>query len=207
MSRWNYSSKTDADGLNKISANFLTKHGYFKKWNSGTITWTRSGTWGESKNSVSIEVPMIEGDEYLRIHYTHTASDTGEKKPYDYKIPITSTPCHYGNKRYWFICPMFRNGKYCGRRVGTLYLGGPLFACRHCYDLTYESRKENRRHTMFGLFNLLTIEDKIEKLEMGMRRRYYAGQPTKKQSRLERLRRRGNMGYLNYERLAKQKLV
>jgi hypothetical protein len=32
---------------------------------------------------------------------------------------------------------------YCGRRVIKLYGAGRLFACRHCYRLTYTSRQES----------------------------------------------------------------
>jgi hypothetical protein len=42
-----------------------------------------------------------------------------------------------------------RNGygkkSYCGRRVAKLYDAGDLFACRHCYGLTYQTQKEKPR--------------------------------------------------------------
>lgn len=71
---------------------------------------------------------------------------TGEKTDLDYKIQLATTPCHFGGVRYWFICPLAKNGRYCGRRTGTLYLasGGKYFGCRDCYNLSYESRNESR---------------------------------------------------------------
>ncbi|BFT95181.1 MAG: hypothetical protein MNSN_04940 [Minisyncoccus archaeiphilus] len=178
-------SKNEADGVKKISISFLKKNGYLKGWRSGTITWT-SG-YDEHKSSVGIEVSTVSSDSYLRINYTQTDNYSGEKKDFDYKIPLTTTPCRFGGKRYWFVCPWYKNGVYCGRRVGTLYKDGDYFACRHCYDLTYASKNVNRRYKMFPLFNVLTIEQKIEELEKSIKCRYYNGKPTKKQKRLDLL--------------------
>lgn len=207
MGRWSYSNKTEADDVIKITTSFLKKQGYFKGWLSGTITWTRSGMWGESKSSVGISVSTLDGDGYLHINYTQTDNDTGEKKEFDYKIPLTTTPCRYGSKRYWFQCPWYKNDVYCGRRVGTLYKDGDYFACRHCYNLTYSSRKENRRYKMFPLFNVLTIETKIEKLQKQIKRPYYAGKPTRKQRRLESLYRQAGINYRQYIELEKKKML
>ena len=111
-------SKTEADELRKISTSFLYKHDYFVGWKSGTITWTYG--WAENKSSVGIEVSTMNDENYLRIHYTQTDRYTEEKKDFDYKIPLTTTHCNYGGNRYWFICPWYKNGVYCGKRVGTL---------------------------------------------------------------------------------------
>ena len=53
-------------------------------------------------------------------------------------VPFTSTDCTFGNWRVWFVCPE----RSCERRVGRLYLAGKYFLCRHCHDLTYQSRLE-----------------------------------------------------------------
>lgn len=189
-------SKNEADGVKKISTSFLKKNGYFKGWHSGTITWTRG--YDEHKSSVGIEVSTLEGDNYLRIHYTQTDNYSEEKKDFDYKIPLTTTPCRFGGKRYWFICPWCKNGVYCGKRVGTLYKDGDYFACRHCYDLTYSSRNVNRRYKMFPLFNVLTIEDKIEELHRQIKYSYYRGKPTRKQRQLEKLYWLSGINYKKY---------
>lgn len=209
MGRYSYGGKNEADDVKKIATSFLKKHGYFQGWLSGTMTWTRSGMWGENKSSVGISVSTFndDGDGYLRINYTQTDRDTKEKKDFDYKIPLTTTPCRYGGKRYWFICPWYKSGIYCGRRVGTLYKDGDYFACRHCYNLTYSSRKENRRYKLFPLFNTLTIRDKIDKLYEQIKRPYYAGKPTRKQRRLNMLYHQSAMSYRLYTQLEKKKMV
>jgi len=180
-------SKQEADDTRKISTSFLKEHGYFCGWRSGVITWTCGGVWGESKNSVSITVSTMDDYKYLKISYTQTDGWTDEKKDFDYKIPLTTTPCNFGGERYWFICPWYKNGKYCGNRVGTLYKGGDYFACRHCYELTYSSRNKNRRGAYFPLFSVLDLSDQIEKLEHEIKRYSYNGKPTRKYRKLLKL--------------------
>jgi hypothetical protein len=183
-------SKTEADDVKKITTSFLKKHGYFKYgWLSGTITWTRSGYWGEHKSSVGIQTSI--GDEsYLRIHYTQTDRDTEEKKDFDYKIPLATTPCRYGGIRYWFTCPWYKNGKYCGRRVGTLYKDGDYFACRHCYDLTYQSRNAS------GLYRGFVSAPDVDEAQNEIKRMYYRGKPTRKYRRYMRLNEKFEMGFI-----------
>ena len=63
-------------------------------------------------------------------------------------ISLTTTPCHYGGVRYWFLCPAVVDGVLCENRVGMLYLppAGQVFGCRHCYGLTYESCQQSHKY-------------------------------------------------------------
>ena len=82
----------------------------------------------------------------MRLQYTTTnSSPNGDPRPCDYWISITSTPCHYGGIRLWFICPGWKRGVSCGRRCVKLYLSprGQVFACRICHELTYESTQKS----------------------------------------------------------------
>ena len=58
------------------------------------------------------------------------------------RVSLTSTPCHFGGVRYWFLCSQ------CGRRVGKLYIPAGsqslVWRCRHCLHLTYEQRRARR---------------------------------------------------------------
>lgn len=198
-------SKSETDDAKKIANSFLNKHDYFCGWKTGVITWTNS--WSENKSSVGIQVTITDDTGYLRIYYTQTDNSSGEKKEFDYKIPLTSTPCYFGGRRYWFICPWYKNGIYCGKRVGALYKDGDYFACRHCYDLTYSSRKVNRRYRMLPLFRVFSLDDKIEKLNSQIKRRYYAGKPTRKQKRFEKLCRMADINYAQYERFKDKNLL
>jgi hypothetical protein len=79
-----------------------------------------------------------------------------------------------------------------------LYKDGDFFACRHCYDLTYSSRKSNRRNNFFALFNVLSLQQKMEEQEAKIKRPYYRGKPTKKQKRLEKLDMQASMSFRQY---------
>jgi hypothetical protein len=50
-------------------------------------------------------------------------------------VSVEWTRCNYGGLRAWFLCPV----KGCQRRVLILY-AGRSFACRHCYQLRYDSQ-------------------------------------------------------------------
>ncbi len=175
-------SKNKADDTNKISISFLKKYDYFTGWMSGTITWTRNGWGGESKSSVGLEASTMHDDKYLRIHYTQTDRNTQAEKDFDYKIPLTTTHCRYGGVRYWFTCPWYKNGVYCGRRVAKLYKDGDYFACRHCYNLTYESRNAKKSYKK-GVFGILGKHWKSGDYLATLKRTYYNGKPTRKYRR------------------------
>lgn len=175
MGRYYYSKKEEADALRKIETRFLNKHGFFNySWRSDTLTWSRNG---EVTATISIEIIMNTNERYLNLIYTQTDRSSGQKTNYDYKIPLTTTPCYFGGKRYWFICPWYSSGVYCGRRVGTLYLGDKYFACRHCNNLTYNSRN------LGGIFKTagqVISEPYLEELKEQIGRKYYAGKMTRK---------------------------
>jgi hypothetical protein len=63
-------------------------------------------------------------------------ADSEDWKHVEYPVLLTWTPCHYGAKRVWFLCP----GKGCGRRVAILY-SGKIFVCRRCKQLAYPSQR------------------------------------------------------------------
>lgn len=188
MGRYYYDKKEEADGLKKITI-FRLKEWKYLKWSmNGTIYWTSN--WDDSKSSVSIQTIIHDDEKYLRIWYTQTDRYTEEKQDFDYKIPLVTTKCNLGGKRYWFICPWYRNDVYCGRRVAVLYKGGKYFACRHCYDLSYSSRNENRNFRLFAFGQMLSLERKIEELEPKIKTKLYNGRPTRKYKRLMELNRR-----------------
>ena len=147
-------SKSEADWCKKIEIWWLLrdikeKGGY--KYT--TVSWGENG----SRGSISIQVSICNKEKYARFIYTQTDNSTGEKKDFDYKVPIVETPCHLGGTRYWFKCSLYKSGQYCGRRVGVLYKDGDWFGCRHCYDLTYSSRKVNKKYRYFPMFRVIEL--------------------------------------------------
>lgn len=169
-----HQSKKEADSLKKIQIWSLKKQGYLNGWVTGTLRWTHSVS--GTQTNVGIDVSTYSNKQYLRIYYTQT-EQSGSMQDFDYKIPLTTTSCYFGGKRYWFTCPWYTNGEYCGRRVGVLYLGGKYFACRHCYNLTYNSRKLSGFWKSAG--KVISIPE-LEQLEKKVRCKYYAGKMTRR---------------------------
>lgn len=174
MGRYSYSTKQEADNLNSVDISWLKKYGYLDGWKTGGIKWTRG--WSGNESSIGIEGNIMIDKPYVRFFYTITKNN-GEKKEMDYKVNLITTPCNFGGERYWFVCPLSVNGVYCGRRVGSLYSGCDYYGCRHCYDLTYESKKLSGKWKALGS---VVSEPELEKLVDGIKREYYNGKMTRK---------------------------
>lgn len=160
MGRWSYSSRWTTNECKSISTKFLNEHHYFNgdvRW--GGMNWSRNG---EQTGSIGFVVSTGEGDQYIQFQYTQTDRYSQVKNCLDYQVKLVWTACHFGGRRWWFICPLAVNGRVCNRRVGVLYLGsGKYFGCRHCYNLTYESSKES--HKFDRLFIKMGVDPKIGK--------------------------------------------
>jgi hypothetical protein len=72
-----------------------------------------------------------------------------EWKSVEQRVPITWTACHFGGQRPWFVCSVYSEGRYYGRRVAVLYGAGDYFACRQCHSLAYASQQESIRERGF----------------------------------------------------------
>lgn len=163
---------------------WLKKHGYLEDgYKYGGIRWTY-GDGQKSSISFYLTLNMSDKQDNIRLDYTHTDSYTGEKQKMDYEVQIISTQCRYGGKRYWFVCPLYKNGRYCGRRVGVLFGIGKWFGCRHCGDIAYAAQMRGGKFRSF-----VSIPD-VDKAEQAIKRYYYKGQPTKKYKRYLRLNER-----------------
>lgn len=101
-------------------------------------SWTRGG---QPSGGISVRT------EANAVVLVFRSRDVGasEWKSIEQRVPITWTECNLGGHRPWFLCSVSSGGQRCGRRVAVLYGVGELFACRHCYRLTYACQRENRR--------------------------------------------------------------
>ena len=191
MGRYYFDAKTTVEQATQLSIFKLKEFGLLDGFHASTLTWT----WrlSSSKNSIGIIVD-VRDNPYVKVNYTTTDRSTGEKTDYDYKISLTTTPCNFGGVRYWFICPLSVNGVYCGRRVGSLYLasGGNYFGCRHCYDLSYESRNESRLGRFGQWGYVLKAERQYEELYKKTKRWTWRGRPTRKARKLHILEQKMN---------------
>jgi len=180
-------AKSTAENSHALSIFWLNKHGYLDKdysYKSGIITWT-SGFGNKSNVAFSIvkdDWGTTEEKICIELKYTHTDRWTNEKSDMDFKIPIATTSCNYGGKRYWFVCPLTKNEQYCGRQVGVIYSIDKWFGCRHCGEIAYNSQMSGGRFRGSSV----CVPD-IEKAEQEVKRYYYNGKPTRKYRRVMRL--------------------
>lgn len=183
-----YCDKKDTvEDCRSVSISFLKKHDYFCGFRSGSIVW--KNRYDEQTSSIGVSVYTLDEDKYIRFYYTITKRNTDEKIECDYKVQLTTTLCNYGGVRYWFICPLNKNGIYCGRRVGVLYQppGENYYGCRHCYNLSYDSRNEPHLARPGGIGYPIKAERLYNELYEKIKRWTWRGKPTKKAQKLKQL--------------------
>lgn len=91
-------------------------------------------------------------------------------------IELVTTPCPFGGRRFWFICPK------CKKRVSVLYKHYKNIWCRTCNNLTYISQL--RTHIgQSGMLNDLFLKDWEEEAAK-IRVKYCKGKPTRRYQRL-----------------------
>jgi hypothetical protein len=175
-------AKQEAEWSNRLSIFWLKKNGYLDGgWRSGGIKWTYGMSGNESSIGFTVIISEDEGDN-IRLQYTHTSRGTDEKESMDFKVPLVTTACNYNGKRYWFICPLTKNGKYCGKRAGVLYCIGKWFGCRNCGEIAYAAQMRGGKYRGSSV----CLPD-IERAEKEVKRYYYNGKPTRKYQRLIRM--------------------
>lgn len=138
--RWN--KKVTVEQCKAINTSLLRDHGFFSGLNqTGVISWTRQD---KEIGSIGIEVSTSGMEGEIHFRYTQTDQFTSEKTNLDYATKLVATSCHYGGKRWWFVCPLRVGAYQCEKRVLKLYFGGGKYlGCRHCHNLTYESVQEH----------------------------------------------------------------
>jgi hypothetical protein len=128
--RWHYSAKNTTEGYRSIDVRWLKREGMLSPGANRRITWSRGGEITGSIN-VRSEPDRVILDYRQRDH-------GGEWQAENYPVNLTTTPCHIGGERHWFLCPAHG----CGQRVAVIY-GGGIFACRKCHQLAYPSQRED----------------------------------------------------------------
>lgn len=177
MGRYYFNKKDTVEQSRRISMSRLRQWNYLKGFATGTLSW-KDG-WGH-ESSIGIKVNTSGSNPHMQLNYTVT-QHSGEKRDYDYSVQLISTPCVFGGRRFWFICPLTKNGSPCNRKVSTLYSppGKSYYGCRHCYDLTYSARQDHN-YRFAALRKRFEYEKKAAKLHSDIKREHYAGKPTKK---------------------------
>lgn len=184
---WRYGAKLTVEKVFRIDIRDLKKRGYLDGNYYGVSVRD------DKNNSIWFSISTDPDDEFLGgrfIRFTYSVTDeNGKVQHYDYKIPLSTTRCHFGGVRYWFRC--YANLRHCcGRRVATIFIvpGVNIFACRHCYDLSYNSRNKNRREAFYPLIEKSRLERERNKIVLGKGNKFiYAGFPTRKYERVRKM--------------------
>lgn len=128
--RWHVGSKDTTEGYRSIDVRWLKREGMLTPGANWRITWSRHG---EVVASINVRAGLG------RVLLTHRHKGGGhEWKDESYPVELTTTPCHIGGERPWFLCP----APGCSKRIALLY-GGHIFACRECHQLAYPSQRED----------------------------------------------------------------
>jgi len=134
------------DDYQSIDVRRWNREGWLAPHQAFDCTWSRQG---EVVSSIRVRT------EPDRVILTDRHRSGGEdRKDESYPVYLDWTACNLGGKRTWFPCPV----RGFGRRVAILY-GGGIFACRHCYQLTYPSQRETDYNRMARRAN--RIRDKL----------------------------------------------
>jgi len=130
-----------------ISTEFLNKHHCFEE-NSHYANFesTRIINGQKVKSTVPFGVVMEKENESIYFQDVKVNEEPVASIRLFCMVSLVSTPCQFGGRRWWFLCPQITNGKTCNKRVGILYLPdikGKTFGCRHCHKLRYISSKRS----------------------------------------------------------------
>ena len=127
---WARGGKRTTGDFSELDVRYLSRNGNLRPGTSSTLRWSRNGV---NTSSIGIRSTF----DSVVLSYKRKSPGSNEWKSEEYPVYLHWTPCNYGGRRPWFLCP----AQGCGRRVAVLY-GGGIFACRHCHGLNYRSQHE-----------------------------------------------------------------
>lgn len=104
--RWHFGSKDTTEGYRSIDVRWLKREGMLTPGANRRITWSRHG---EVVASINIRAELGR----VILTYRHRGGGGNEWKDESYPVHLTTTPCHMGGERHWFLCP----ARGCGQRV------------------------------------------------------------------------------------------
>jgi hypothetical protein len=132
--RHRFDKKTTTGECNGLDVRSLYRDGLLKPGTNFSSSWSRAGRENGSIGGFVLRNQVI-------LSYSHRSRQGAEWETVKEPVPLEWTPCNFGGERPWFVCP----GAGCDRRVAKLYGPGKYFLCRHCYDLRYESQREDKK--------------------------------------------------------------
>ncbi len=139
MGRRSYSDRKTVEDCRIVSVSHLAQAGIFNGVEQEIIMWKRGkfGTVG------ALGLQVIRESDPMTVSFIHwlKVGHGMREVSFSYEVRIVSTPCNFGGRRHWFLCPQ----RDCGRRVRILYQPpfADRFGCRQCFDLTYQTCRES----------------------------------------------------------------
>src|SRR5215210_975174 len=135
---YRFDKKSTTGECHSVDVRYLHREGLLEPRHRFSLRWSRADT-----ETGSIGGMVSSGGdgrpERVLLLYRHRSGLGQEWADVQEPVSLEWTACNFGGRRPWFICP----GAGCGRRVAILYGLGRYFLCRYCYDLVYESQREN----------------------------------------------------------------
>jgi hypothetical protein len=166
MPRYYYSGARDTvNGRKRVSIFWLRKNNYLKDDGShyyGGISWSSDG---KPTGDIRFEIDFIDANRpYINFIYRvkQQYEPVENYRDINYRFSLESIPCHFGGKRWFFRCELYKSGRYCG----------------HCAELSYDSCNENRHYG--DVLGILGKSWKAEEYYATLKRTHYRGKPTRK---------------------------
>jgi hypothetical protein len=132
---YRFNTKSTTNECHSVDVRYLHRNGLLKPGQHFSLSWSRAGRQTGS-------IVGVASRDQVTLLYRRRRGPGGDWEDVQETVPLTWTACNFGGERPWFICP--RAG--CRRRVALLYGPGRYFLCRYCYDLTYQSQRENKMY-------------------------------------------------------------
>jgi hypothetical protein len=133
---YRFEKKTTTNECHRVDVRHLHREGLLKPGRWFSLRWSRAG---RETGSIRGVVSRHGQPEQITLLYRHRSGLDGEWEEVQEPVRLSWTKCNFGGERPWFVCP----NAGCGRRVAILYGPGRYFLCRHCYDLAYQSQRDN----------------------------------------------------------------
>jgi len=133
---YRFDKKATTGECHGVDVRYLHREGLLEPGRSFSLRWSRAG---RETGSIRGTVEGSDRPERVLLLYRHRSDPGAEWEEVYEPVSLDWTACNFGGERPWFVCP----GAGCVRRVAIVYGLGRYFLCRHCYDLVYESQREN----------------------------------------------------------------
>lgn len=163
----------------RIELSFLIKNGYIQKGKhiSGLISWTND-------SNIGFESCYTNKELYLRLKYTNTNNQTGEKTKHDYKIELVQIPSNLGKGDVlYFVCP--KTGKKC--RILYKCYGSLIWKSREAYQRRIYYNTQICSKLDYHNTRYWDINKELDRLGRTTVKSHYRNKPTRSIKRLELL--------------------